>query len=60
MFIRLAEFYDWFEAEGYYDINYEAINPKKRNRNVTMIMPITKLYSVYIAEFEIINHKKST
>jgi len=58
VFVRLAEFYSWFEEEGYYDINYETMNPKMRNRNVTMIMPITRLYDIYLAEFGI--SKKST
>ncbi|MZQ76194.1 MAG: hypothetical protein GT589_08615 [Peptoclostridium sp.] len=58
VFIRLAEFYSWFEEEGYYDIDYETMNPKMKNRNITVIMPITRLYDIYFAEFGI--YKKST
>lgn len=66
VFIRLIEFYDWFEGEGYYDINYEIMNPRLRksemesggrdvNKNVNLLMPITNLYSVYFAELEALN-----
>ena len=54
-FVKISQFYDYFVCEGYYDLNYEIMNPdiirgngnKSINPKIIFVMPIKEIYEVY-------------
>ena len=58
-FINISQFYDYFVCRGYYDLNYEIMNPdilrgkneKSMSPKIIFIMPIKEVYEVYKNEY---------
>ncbi|KDR93771.1 hypothetical protein SAMN02745945_00966 [Peptoclostridium litorale DSM 5388] len=58
-FIKISQFYDYFVCKGYYDLNYEIMNPdiirgrgnKIINSKIIFVMPIKEIYETYKTEY---------